>query len=239
MKRISILIFTTAAAAAAVLMLGAISAGAKCSISVSSGETAVYSSHENSGKKIALTFDDGPHQRYTAEILDILADEKVPATFFVVGSNAKKYPDLIKREISEGHEIGNHTDSHMFLKKQPRRVIDREIIDAETALYEISDYRPKLLRPPGGLYDRVVCAAAQEYDYTMILWTVDTRDWAHTPSERIVQSVIDTVKSGDIILMHDYIVGESPTPAALREIIPRLKKKGFSFVTVSELINSE
>ena len=127
----------------------------------------------------------------------------------------------------------------MFLKKQPRRVIAKEIIDAETTLYEISDYRPKLLRPPGGLYDSVVCATAKEYDYTMILWTVDTRDWAHTPAEQIVESVVDTVKSGDIILMHDYIVGESPTPSALRQIIPMLKKKGFSFVTVSELINSE
>lgn len=239
MKLRSSLLFSTIATAAAFMMIGVISTNAERPSSTLKDQAAVYSSHENSGGKIALTFDDGPHRQYTAEILDILAEEKIPATFFVVGSNAKIHPDLVKREIAEGHEIGNHTDSHMFLKKQPRRVIEREIIDAENALYEISDYRPKLLRPPGGLYDSAVCATAKAYDYTMILWTVDTKDWAHTPTEKIVESVTNTVKSGDIILMHDYIVGDSPTPETLRKIIPVLKKKGFSFVTVSELICSE
>jgi polysaccharide deacetylase family sporulation protein PdaB len=202
-------------------------------------ERNIFSSVENGDKKIALTFDDGPHEKYTAEILDILKEENVPATFFVIGENAKSCPELIKRELAEGHEIGNHTYSHMFLKNKSSAVISREILDAETALYEVADYRSKLLRPPGGLYDSAVCASARECDYSMILWSVDTRDWAHTPAEQIAKSVLENVKSGDIILMHDYISGKSPTPKSLRAIIPKLKSDGFTFVTVSELISSE
>ena len=199
----------------------------------------VYSSHMNDQNKIAITFDDGPHPVYTGVILDILKEYGVHATFFMIGENAEKYPELVKRIQQEGHEIGNHTYLHGNLKKFSAPAIMSEIQRAEDVLLEIGDQRPKLLRPPGGLYNEKVCEAATALDYDIILWTIDTKDWAHTPSDVIVKNVEDHIKCGDIILCHDFIGGKpSPTPDALRKIIPELLCRGYAFVTVSELIHS-
>ncbi len=203
-------------------------------------EKSVYSSHENESKKIAITFDDGPHPRYTSIILDILAEHGAHATFFVIGQNADQYPELLARIQREGHEIGNHTYLHRNLQKTPPIVIREEILTAEQTILEQTDQRPKLLRPPGGLYNDDVCKAARALEYEVILWTIDTLDWAHTPSEEIVKKVQSNIKSGDIILCHDFVGGEaSPTPEALRIILPMLIREGYEFVTVSELIHSK
>ncbi len=199
-------------------------------------EADIYKNHENSSKKIAITFDDGPHPQYTAQILDILKKYNIPATFFVVGTNVVRYPELITREIDEGHEIGNHTYNHAYLKNERRGTILNEIIDTERAIFEAADYRPKHLRPPGGMYNKEVCLLAGRLDYDIIIWDIDTRDWAKTPTDKIVNNVLTNVKSGDIILFHDFICGKSPTPEALEQIIPKLLEQGYSFVTVSELI---
>lgn len=202
------------------------------------GSTAVYH-HDNSSKKIALTFDDGPHYKYTAEILDILNEYDAKATFFVVGELAERYPELILRELAEGHEVGNHTWSHPKMANLTSEQLKNEILRTELLLNETADYRPKLFRPPEGSFQKSVEALAESNDYTLILWTVDTRDWAHTPAEQIVQTVLSETKSGSIILCHDFIGRDSPTPNAIREFIPELKKRGFEFVTVSELLESE
>ena len=188
-------------------------------------------------KKIALTFDDGPHPVHTPEILDILAEYGIKATFFVIGENATWYGDLVKTEYESGHEIGNHTYSHhMNLKKLSYDGICAEIENAENVIYENIEYRTKLLRPPGGIYSDTLLRAAADNDYNIICWSVDTRDWAHTPTDEIVKNVLSSVKEGDIILFHDYVSGESPTPAALKQIIPTLLDEGYNFVTVSELM---
>lgn len=192
---------------------------------------------QSSKKNIALTFDDGPHPVHTPEILDILAEYGIKATFFVIGENATWYGDLVKTEYENGHEIGNHTYSHhMNLKKLSYDGICGEIEDAEEAIYENIEYRTKLLRPPGGIYSDTLLRAAADNDYTIICWSVDTRDWAHTPTDEIVKNVMSSVKEGDIILFHDYVSGNSPTPDALRQLIPALLDEGYNFVTVSELI---
>ena len=209
------------------------------SLSVRSGAEdygLVYSHRKNEKMLISLTFDDGPHPRYTPEILDILKKYDIRATFFVVGQNASYYPELVKRCQDEGHEIANHTYSHKNLSKDSFEDICREVRDTENVIYENLDTRTKLLRPPGGLYGKSVIKAAAELDYTLVLWTVDTRDWAHTPPEKIAKKVTTSIKSGDIILMHDFIGKNSPTPEALKKIIPALLKKGYKFVTVSELL---
>lgn len=196
----------------------------------------IYSCQSNK-KNIALTFDDGPHPVHTPEILDILAEYGIKATFFVIGENAEWYGDLVKTEYENGHEIGNHTYSHhMNLKKLSYDGIRGEIENAEEAIYENIEYRTKLLRPPGGIYSDTLLRAAADNDYTIICWSVDTRDWAHTPTDEIVKNVLSSVKEGDIILFHDYVSGNSPTPDALRQIIPALLNEGYNFVTVSELI---
>lgn len=197
---------------------------------------AVYSHKENDKMMIALTFDDGPHPKYTPEILDILKKYDVPATFFTVGENAERYPAVIKRCLDEGHEVANHTYSHGDLSKDSYEEICREITGGENAVYENLDVRTKLLRPPGGLYGKNLISAAAELDYTVVLWNIDTRDWAHTPPGKITEKVLTNIRPGDIVLMHDFIGKDSPTPSALQKIIPRLLAKGYRFVTVSELL---
>lgn len=196
----------------------------------------LYSWLPNNNKKIALTFDDGPHPVYTQEILDILAEYNLKATFFVVGENAEWFPELVRKELEAGHEIGNHTYTHANLRKAQYDSVLNEILGTEKAIYENTEFRCHLLRPPGGMYGDNVCKAAENLDYTVILWSVDTRDWAHTPSETIADEILTTIKSGDIILFHDYIAYDSPTPAALRKIIPELLAQDYQFVTVSELL---
>ena len=198
----------------------------------------VYFSYENEDKRIALTFDDGPHYKYTAEILDILDEYNIKATFFVVGQLAEKYPELILRELAEGHEVASHTWSHAHLTMLSDKSLEDEIYATEELLYELAEYRPTLLRPPEGKYGDNLLRVAGKLDYEVILWTVDTRDWAHTPTETIVNTVLENTESGSIILCHDFIGGESPTPAALREFIPKLIENGYEFVTVSDLIFS-
>ncbi len=198
----------------------------------------IYSWHGNE-KNIALTFDDGPHPRYTPEILDILNEYGVHATFFVIGVNLRNYKGIVERAYSAGHEIGNHTYSHKNLKNLSYTGICDEIYMAESVIYENLEYRTKLLRPPGGKVGEDVCKVAREQDYTIVCWSIDTLDWAHTSSEQIAENILASVKGGDIILFHDYVSGGSPTPDALRIIIPELLARGYNFVTVSELINSK
>ncbi len=204
-----------------------------------SDDEKVYSWHQNNSKKIALTFDDGPHASYTAEIIDLLDEYSAKATFFVIGSCAETYPDVLAECVRRGHEIGNHTYSHANLRSAQEQRCRDEILCAERAIYEAAEIKPKLLRPPEGKYSDEICALADELDYKIILWTVDTRDWAHTPPERIFENIKANVKSGDIILFHDNITGKSPTIDALRLVLPYLSAEGYSFVTVSELIESK
>ena len=200
----------------------------------------VYSSHMNDGNKIALTFDDGPHPVYTPQILDTLKEYGVHATFFLIGENAERNPELVRRILREGHEIGNHTYLHKNLKEHTSGGIFEEISMAEEAILRIADQRTKLLRPPGGLYDKLVCETARRLDYDIILWTIDTLDWKHPTPEEIIGKVESSVQCGDIILCHDFIGGApSPTPEAIKKIIPDVLGQGYEFVSVSELIYSK
>jgi len=199
-------------------------------------EKAVIHSVVSEEKYVSVTFDDGPHPTKTAEILDILKEYNVKATFFVVGENAERYSSLIEREYNEGHEIGNHTFTHANLRRMKYQAILNEIKETEDVIYEITETRPKLLRPPGGNYNDDVLTVSDSEDYDIICWSIDTRDWAHTPSDSISETVLSQVKNGDIILFHDFIAKNSPTPEALRKIIPALQEEGYTFVTVSELL---
>ena len=198
----------------------------------------VYRAHANEGAKIALTFDDGPHPHYTHEILGILAEYNVRATFFVVGENVEFYPNMLCEVQAAGHEIGNHTYDHSRLGRFSTARVSDEILRTEQAVFELCDCRTKLFRPPEGMMNDAVLDAARALDYRVILWNIDTRDWDHTPPEQIAENILTHVKSGDIILMHDYIGHDSPTPAALRLVIPALLEAGYHFVGVSELLGS-
>ena len=191
---------------------------------------------ENDEKKIALTFDDGPHPTRTPEILAILEEYGIRATFFVIGENVARYPEMLEAVRAAGHEIGNHTYHHPHLKKTDPERMESELLSTEKLLFEQHECQPNLFRPPGGLFDGQSEAIAARYGYTVVLWDVDTRDWAHTPPADIAANVLHNIRPGSIILCHDYIWKDSPTPEALRLFLPELLREGYRFVTVSELI---
>lgn len=199
----------------------------------------VYHSRKNDRMEIALSFDDGPHPRYTPEILSILAEYGVRATFFMVGENVGYYPDAATAVLEAGHEIGNHTFSHHRMRRMSLGEIREEILACEDAISSLGEYRPRFVRPPEGCMNDGLRQAAAELDYRIVLWDVDTLDWAHTPPATIAQHILDEVEAGDIILMHDFIGHNSPTPAALRLVIPALLEQGYHFVTVGELVDGD
>jgi len=200
-------------------------------ITAEAGSANVYHQHQNLEKKIALTFDDGPHPILTPRILSILEKYQIKATFFIVGENAKNYPLVVEQILNQGHEIGNHTYTHDNISKQ-------EIEACEKIIYELTDYRTKLFRPPEGAINQTVRYISADLDYDIILWDIDTRDWDHTSPLQISKNVMEKIRSGSIILMHDYISYNSPTPEALETIIPALLEQGYQFVIISELIGT-
>ncbi len=209
---------------------------ALCVHAIASPKIVYKAASKATHKRIAITFDDGPHPRYTPEILDILAEYGAKATFFSVGVNAETYPKLIRRILAEGHELGNHTYNHYHTPKMDCEVLRRDILACSEALQKISGSEPHLFRPPEGVCTEEIKALCCERGYTIVMWSIDTRDWAHTPIADITKNVQKNATDGAIILMHDFIGKNSPTPAALRQILPILQEAGFEFVTVSELL---
>lgn len=199
----------------------------------------VYCRNSANAGKIALTFDDGPHPRYTEEILNILAEYQIRATFFIIGVNAENYPEHLKMIVDSGCEIGNHTYSHARINKMDRSAIQQEIEQCERTVFRLTGYHPCLFRPPEGVMSDTLSEVIKEMQYNIVLWSIDTLDWAMNPSENICQTVTDQLKGGDIILMHDYVSGGNTTCQALKKMIPLLLAKGYEFVTVSELINGD
>lgn len=199
----------------------------------------IYAANRNAGKYIALTFDDGPHPKYTDMILDILKENDAKATFFVIGKNAQQYPELILRENEEGHEIGNHTYSHPDMKGISVDKAVEEIMLTQDVISDITGKRPTLFRSPGGIFSDELVLILESIECKPVLWSwrQDTRDWALPSVKSIVDTVINNIRDGDIILFHDYNMKGSPTPDALKIILPKLKEMGYNFVTVSELIS--
>ena len=190
-------------------------------------------------KRVALTFDDGPHAVYTAQILQILYEYGVMATFFVVGYNAERYPELLRAQFDLGHEIGNHTYSHTVSGKSSLEKIEEEIKTTDRVISSVTGAVPTLFRPPEGKAGRELLDFVRRLGKTAVIWDVDTRDWAHTSPEKIAENVKKNVHDGSVILMHDFVAAPSPTPEALKLIIPYLIDAGYEFVTVSELLAEE
>lgn len=195
-------------------------------------------SHATGSKtpRVALTFDDGPHPVYTPKILEILEEYGARATFFVVGSNADAHPELLKSAVAKGHEIGNHTYNHDHMAKLSEQEILDNIEQCSKTIERITGKAPSLFRPPEGVCNNEIKTVCYDKDLQIVLWSIDTRDWAHTPAAAICKNVRTNVKDGSIILMHDFTGKNSPTPEALRCIIPMLQELGYELVTVSELL---
>jgi polysaccharide deacetylase family sporulation protein PdaB len=185
-------------------------------------------------KVVALTFDDGPVSTTTPEILNILKEKNIKATFFVVGEQVKRYPGLVSQEIAEGHEVGNHTYTHPMLTNLQEDRIGQELKKTEKEILEVAP-KPTLFRPPGGFSNKKILTLARDSEYSIILWSIDPMDWRHPPVGDIVNVVVKDAKPGSIILLHD---GKDPssTPEALWFIIDSLESRGYEFVTVTELL---
>lgn len=200
--------------------------------------TSVYAAENGTEtKRIALTFDDGPHSVYTPEILDILDEYGIRATFFAVGENVIRYPEITEREAKAGHEIENHTFNHNYLSKISIADAKKQITDNNRIIEKMIGRNPCYLRPPGGLYNEKIEAFANESNMNIVLWSIDTRDWSCPGVKYICNEIESNVKDGSIILMHDFVVGKSQTTEALRTVLPKLLKDGYTFVTVSELMS--
>ena len=199
----------------------------------------VIKSVNNDEMKIALSFDDGPHPTYTREILSVLRNFDIKATFFVIGENAKYYPDVLCQITEEGHEIGNHTFTHSLKKNISEKTLTEELKKSRDTIKSICGYDVKLFRPPGGILNNKVKDTVSGLGYKIVLWNIDTKDWAHSSVDTITKNVLSNTKSGSIILFHDYIYKNSPTVEALEKIIPKLKEQGYYFVTIGELIDSD
>ncbi len=185
---------------------------------------------EAEGKVVALTFDDGPHETCTAELLDGLKERGVKVTFFLMGQSIEGNEELVRRMQQEGHLIGNHSYRHIQLTKAGEERVCDAVEQTGTMIEEITGIRPQYLRPPYGDWnDRLEC----RLDLTTVFWSVDSLDWKLKDTGRIVDYVEKRVRSGDIVLMHDIF--PTSVEAAL-ELIDDLKEQGYQFVTVEELL---
>lgn len=181
-------------------------------------------------KYVALTFDDGPKQETTEPLLEGLQARGANATFFLVGEWAAVNQDLVRRMRDQGHQIGNHTWSHVRLEGKDTEVLLQEILHTETLLHQILGGSGYWLRPP---YGAIAPALENKIKVPMVKWSVDPRDWESREEESIVEAVLSDVKPNSIILMHD-IYPESVNAAL--EIVDRLQREGYWFVTVEELL---
>ncbi len=187
-------------------------------------------------KVVALTFDDGPHPRYTKEILKVLKENNVPATFFMLGEQVAKFPESFKAVLKDKHEIGNHSWSHPILPFKGPQYIKREIRNTDKAIKKAGYKKPTLFRAPKGMQSIFLDRILKKLSKTQILWDVHTWDWTAIGPKQIIKLVMQQTKPGSIILLHDGIPGRAKTIEAIKEIIPTLKKQGYTFVTVSELL---
>lgn len=189
-------------------------------------------------KIVALTFDDGPDPEYTPQILDVLKKYHAKATFFVIGAHAKEHPQIIKRQIRDGHEVANHTFNHDYDLHISKRRLRSELLKTSKTIYKISGTRPVLFRPVGGYYNELIINTALENNFNTIMWSwhQDTKDWSRPGVDKIVHNVISDTKPGDIILMHDAGGNRSQTVKALDEILETLTNAGYECVTVSEML---
>ena len=187
--------------------------------------------------EIALTFDDGPSPYYTPQVLAILQQYKVKATFFCIGRQVARYPDLVRQEFNDGNLVGNHTWSHPNLALLSSSDILTQINLTADAIQQATGVRPTLFRPPYGVVNTRVLAKANLLGLTTIIWNDEARDWSTPGTGVIISRILNLAGDGAIILLHDGGGNRSQTIAALPTIIQTLRLRGFKFVTLQQMLN--
>lgn len=181
-------------------------------------------------KKIALTFDDGPHPYYTRQLLKGLKERNVKVTFFITGQNVEAYPEIVKEIYADGHLIGNHTYSHIQLTSGNAESFKQEIVKTNEVIKEVTGEDTIYIRPPYGSWNKEF---EKELNMFPVLWTIDPLDWCSSNVSCIVKTVCAKAGENDIILMHDQY---KTTVTAALEIVDNLMEEGYEFVTVDELL---
>ncbi len=193
-----------------------------------------YNSCNVEGPYIALTFDDGPHATLTPKLLDILKERGIKATFFVLGECVAANPDVLKRAVAEGHEIGNHSWDHKAFTKSGGAGVASQINQTNAAIENAAGIKPATVRPPYGSTNATITKRLNdEFGLKVIMWDVDPLDWKNRNSEHVTSEILKNTKAGSIVLAHDI---HPTTVNAMPATIDGLLAKGFKFVTVSELI---
>lgn len=198
---------------------------------------------DTSEKIVALTFDDGPSDEWTPQILDELKQTGVKATFFMIGKHVEKYPDIVRRVHDEGHEIGNHTYDHHGIFYFTPEELTEEIERTDVALERITGERTKYFRPPKAWITDKEKRQLRDMGYIPVLWTLNSKDWVTFDDKYVVPHIVKHIKPGDIILFHDSggVFGidkgdRHETVKSIPQVIAELRLRGYRFVTISELI---
>lgn len=183
---------------------------------------------------VALTFDDGPHPVHTPVLLDILAARGVLATFYVIGAKVKRYPALVQRMVSEGHELGNHTWSHLNLTSQSDAAVLQEIDSTQDIIWRTVGHVPVTMRPPyGEFYKQQRQMLAAERNLPTVIWSVNSQDWRRPGEQVVVDRMVGGAQPGAIMLAHDI---HGPTISAMPAVLDGLQARGFACMTLSELL---
>lgn len=190
---------------------------------------------KGSKRQVALTFDDGPDGTVMPEVLNVLKQYQVQATFFVKANQIVNYRDLTKRAYTEGNQIASHAYSHQELDKMNGEDIRKEIVASDQAFERVLGVQPAMIRPPFGAINQTVLAVCEQEQEKVILWSIDTLDWSQPEPEHIARNVLDNVRPGEIILMHSCQNREASVKA-LPIIIQGLQEKGYEIVLLSELL---
>ena len=193
-----------------------------------------YSKVNTSLPFIALTFDDGPHATNTPRLLDLLKSRNVKATFYVVATNARRYPEIMRRIVAEGHEIGNHTYTHRKLTTLNDYAVDEEMRKTEQSIIRATGVKPRTMRPPyGALTQRQRGIIFSRFSYPTIMWSIDPEDWKRPGPSVVASRILTNAHNGAIILAHDL---HAPTIDAMPQTFDGLLSRGYQFITVSQML---
>jgi peptidoglycan/xylan/chitin deacetylase (PgdA/CDA1 family) len=186
--------------------------------------------------EVALTFDDGPNPYYTPQILAILNHYNVKATFFDVGYLVKTYPDIVRREFKAGHTVANHSWSHPLLTSLSARAVYNQLVQTSDVIQAVTGVRPSFFRPPYGSYNSLVTSVAKSLGLSTIIWNDEARDWSLPGVDTIISRILNLTGNGVIILLHDGGGFRQQTVAALPYIITNLRSRGYTFVTIKQMV---
>jgi peptidoglycan/xylan/chitin deacetylase (PgdA/CDA1 family) len=204
-------------------------------------QNVVISQVKTDRKLVSLTFDDGPHPIHTAKISEILKNHDARATFFMTGQRAEKNPEIVQKVIADGHEIGNHSYSHVNYSHLDTEAQLYDFHKADKVITEITGYAPVLFRPPGGYLSTSMVEQCKSEGIKIAYWTYkqDSKDWRNgVKGDYIADFILQRVEPGQIIILHDGCSNSDETTLALTKLLPRLTAIGYQVVSMSELMKS-